>query len=89
MPHFTLPEPSPVDDSILPHVPAQPLNEGPKEEPFVESQDTIMSDSISPSEAEAKRVNLEELFDDEDSDEEFPLSAPQIKSEDISSQEPV
>lgn len=48
-----------------------------------------MSDGISPSESEAKQVNLEELFDDEDSDEEFPSSAPQIKSEDISSQEPV
>ena len=89
MPHSTSPEPSLVDDSILPHVPAQPLNDGPKEEPFVESPDTIMSDGISTLEAEAKQVNLEELFDDEDSDEEFPSSAPQIKSEDISSQEPV
>lgn len=48
-----------------------------------------MSDGVSPSEAEVKQVDLEGLFDDEDSDEEFPSSAPQIKSEDISSQEPV
>ncbi|OCL14118.1 hypothetical protein AOQ84DRAFT_359191, partial [Glonium stellatum] len=89
MSHSLSPDASPVDDDILPHAPPKPLNDAPKEESTLEPQDAIMSDGISPLEAEAKRMNLEELFDDEDSDQEFPSSAPQIKSEETLSQEPV
>jgi DNA primase small subunit len=35
-------------------------------------------------EAEKAKVNLEDLFNDEDSDNEFSSSAPQLKSEEVS-----
>lgn len=37
-----------------------------------ETQDVVMEDDV----AVKPKVNLEQLFDDEDSDEEFPSSAP-------------
>jgi DNA primase small subunit len=50
------------------------------------SQDVAMDDAPSPPAEVKPKVNLEELFDDEDSDEEFPSSAPVVKSEEESSQ---
>jgi DNA primase small subunit len=44
-----------------------------------------MEDASSPVAAEKTRVNLEELFDDEDSDGEFASSAP-VKPEEEASQ---
>jgi DNA primase small subunit len=41
-------------------------------------QDVAMADADEDGE---KKVNLEDLFDDEDSDEEFPSSGPGVKSE--------
>lgn len=47
-----------------------------------------MADAPTPTdeEAEKAKVNLEDLFDDEDSDQEFSSSAPQVRSEEESSQ---
>ena len=50
------------------------------------TQDIAMEDASAPPEAEKSKVNIEELFDDEDSDDEFPSSAPGIKSEEEPSQ---
>lgn len=55
-----------------------------KSEP--ETQDVAMDDVPRPATEEKPKVNLEELFDDEDSDEEFASSAPVVKSEEESSQ---
>jgi DNA primase small subunit len=55
-----------------------------KSEP--ETQDVAMDDASSATGTEKPKVNLEELFDDEDSDDEFPSSAPAIKSEEDLSQ---
>ncbi|KAF2007819.1 prim-pol domain-containing protein [Amniculicola lignicola CBS 123094] len=55
--------------------------------PDLPSQDMSMSDASSPAAAEEQaKVNLEELFNDEDSDNEFSSSAPQVKFEDELSQ---
>jgi DNA primase small subunit len=48
-----------------------------------------MSDAPSPLEAEKTKVNLEELFDDDDSDDEFASSAPPVKAEKSPEQEPM
>jgi DNA primase small subunit len=57
--------------------------------PEPETQDAAMEDAPSPAPApvpaEKSRVNLEELFDDDDSDGEFASSAP-INSEEEASQ---
>jgi DNA primase small subunit len=55
-----------------------------KSEP--ETQDVAMDDAPSATAMEKPKVNLEELFDDEDSDDEFPSSAPGVKSEEELSQ---
>lgn len=78
MPHSVSPDSTPTDDTSR----TVSQMETTKSEP--DTQDISMEDAPSPT---AKpKVNLEELFDDEDSDEEFPSSAPVIKSEDESSQ---
>jgi DNA primase small subunit len=80
MPHSVSPESTLAEDSPRTISQADIV----KSEPG--SQDVAMDDAPSPA-AEAKpKVNLEELFDDEDSDEEFPSSAPVVKSEEESSQ---
>ncbi|KAL6711628.1 p48 polypeptide of DNA primase [Coniothyrium glycines] len=55
-----------------------------KDEPA--SQDVSMDDAPTPPAAPKPNVNLEELFDDEDSDDEFPSSAAVNTSQDDSSQ---
>ncbi|KAF2477921.1 prim-pol domain-containing protein [Lindgomyces ingoldianus] len=82
MPHSISPESTPAEDSSMPHVNAQPL----KSEPSTPSKDIAMSDALSSPEDSKTKVNLEGLFDDEDSDLEFPSSASQIKSEEEPSQ---
>jgi DNA primase small subunit len=78
MPHSTSPESTAADES------SRTTPDVIKPEP--ETQDIAMDDAPSPA-AEAKpKVNLEELFDEEDSDEEFPSSAPVLKSEEELSQ---
>ncbi|KAF2801971.1 prim-pol domain-containing protein [Mytilinidion resinicola] len=89
MPHSVSPEASPVDDTQLPQTSAQPLESVVKEEPTSPTEDVPMSDAPSPSEAAKTKVNLEDLFDDEDSDEEFSSSVPQVKAEKTPEQEPI
>lgn len=52
------------------------------------SQDIAMEDAPSPANGRATtaKVNLEDLFDDSDSDPEFTSSAPQVKAEEEPSQ---
>jgi hypothetical protein len=78
MPHSTTPESTSADEAsgTTPAIV--------KTEP--ETQDVAMDDAPSPAAEQKPKVNLEELFDDEDSDEEFPSSAPVVKSEEESSQ---
>ncbi|KAF2661740.1 prim-pol domain-containing protein [Lophiostoma macrostomum CBS 122681] len=73
---------TPVDDSSRTISQVSTL----KSEPDTQSQDLSMADAPASSDEEAAKtkVNLEDLFDDEDSDNEFPSSAPQIKSEEAS-----
>jgi DNA primase small subunit len=49
-------------------------------------QDLEMADA--PAEADKTRVNLEDLFEDEDSDNEFSSSLPQVKTEEPPSSPP-
>jgi hypothetical protein len=58
--------------------------------PEPETQDVSMEDAPEPTAAEKPKVNLEDLFDDEDSAEEFPSSAPvQMSQEDASQPAPM
>jgi DNA primase small subunit len=78
MPHSVTPESTPGDESrTISQVDTI------KSEP--ETQDVAMDVAPSPP-PEKPKVNLEDLFDDEDSDDEFPSSAPVVKSEEESSQ---
>lgn len=77
MPHSVTPEPTPGGDS------SRTISQATMDP---ESPDIPMADAPSPAEAETTKVNLEELFNDEDSDAEFGSSAPLIKSEEEPSQ---
>ncbi|KAF2739401.1 prim-pol domain-containing protein [Polyplosphaeria fusca] len=79
MPHSITPESTPQEesqDSVTV-----------KAEPETQTQDFDMPDA--PAEADKAKVNLEDLFNDEDSDNEFSSSAPQIKAEQPPSSPPV
>jgi hypothetical protein len=78
MPHSITPESTSVDEAsgTTPTI----------IKPEPETQDVAMDDAPSSAAEQKPKVNLEELFDDEDSDEEFPSSAPVVKSEEESSQ---
>jgi hypothetical protein len=78
MPHSITPESTAADES------SKTTPDDIKPEP--ETRDVAMDDAPSPAAEQKPKVNLEELFDGEDSDEEFPSSAPVLKSEDESSQ---
>jgi DNA primase small subunit len=82
MPHSVTPEATPGEESSRTVSQVDTI----KSEP--ETQDVSMDDAPSPAAEQKPKVNLEELFDDEDSDEEFPSSAPAVKSEEESSQPP-
>ena len=80
MPHSVSPESTPAEDvstneSQVDAVKAEP-----------ETQDVSMEYAAEPTAAENPKVNLEDLFDDEDSDEEFPSSAPVPTSQEDASQ---
>lgn len=75
MPHSITPESTPVDDFSRNVSQVDTI----KSEP--DAQDVVMENAPTPPAAERPKINLEELFDDEDSDEEFASSAPAIKSE--------
>jgi hypothetical protein len=80
MPHSVSPDSTSAEDSSRTISQVDTI----KSEPG--SQDVAMDDAPSPPAEWKPKVNLEELFDDEDSDEEFPSSAPVVKSEEESSQ---
>ncbi|KAJ4349052.1 p48 polypeptide of DNA primase [Ascochyta clinopodiicola] len=85
MPHSISPESTPAEDSSREMSQADDT----KPEPEAEARDATMEDAPSPAStsapAEKPKVNLEELFDDDDSDGEFASSAP-VKSEEEASQ---
>lgn len=80
MPHSITPESTQGDESSRTISQMDSI----KSEP--ETQDVAMDDVPEPAAEDKPKVNLEELFNDEDSDEEFPSSAPPVKSEEESSQ---
>lgn len=85
MPHSVTPESTPAEDSSR----AISQVDAIKSEP--DTQDVAMEDAPTPPPptSEKAKVNLEELFDDEDSDEEFPSSAPVVKEEELSQPAPM
>jgi len=80
MPHSTTPESTPAEESSA--APSQ--GDAIKIEP--ETQDVAMDDAPTPAAADKSKASLEELFDDEDSDEEFASSAPAPTSQEDASQ---
>jgi len=81
MPHSITPESTAGDDS------PNTMSQVDAVKPEPETQDIAMNDAPSPPAAAGKpKVNLEDLFDDDDSDGEFASSAPGVKSEEDSSQ---
>ncbi len=80
MPHSITSESTPAEESSATLSQADAV----KLEP--ETQDVAMDDAPIPAVVEKPKVSLEELFDDEDSDEEFASSAPAPTSQDDLSQ---
>jgi DNA primase small subunit len=80
MPHSVTPESTPADG------PSRTISQVDSIKSEPETQDVSMDDAPSPAAAEKPKVNLEALFEDEDSDDEFPSSAPAVKPEEESSQ---
>jgi DNA primase small subunit len=80
MPHSVSPESTPAEDAsaTVPQVAAVKAE--------AETEDVSMEDAPEPIAIEKPKVNLEDLFDDEDSDEEFPSSAPVPTSQEDASQ---
>ena len=88
MPHAT---PDSTADTSTADDSSRTMSQGDTVKPEPETLDVTMDDAPSSSEpaaavVEKPKVNLEDLFDDEDSDEEFPSSAPGVKSEEDLSQ---
>ncbi|KAF1838397.1 prim-pol domain-containing protein [Decorospora gaudefroyi] len=82
MPHSVTPESTPTDDS------SRTVSQVDTVKPDPETQDVAMEDALTPPETDKPKVKLEDIFDDEDSDEEFPSSAPIATSQDAFSQPP-
>jgi len=82
MPHSISPESTPADET------AQSASQVDNIKPEPETQDVAMEDAPAPAPAAADkaRVNLEELFDEEDSDDEFKSSVPAATSQEDASQ---
>lgn len=80
MPHSVTPESTPADESSA----TVSQTDAVKAEP--ETQDVAMEDAPTAAAVEEPKVKLEELFDEEDSDEEFPSSAPVPTSQEDASQ---
>ncbi|KAF2271561.1 prim-pol domain-containing protein [Westerdykella ornata] len=87
MPHSISPESTPIDDPA-PTTSQIDTASHARSHADVHSQDQdVAMGEADNADAEQSKVKLEELFDDEDSDEEFPSSAPQVKSEDEEEEE--
>lgn len=80
MPHSISPESTPADET------SQPTSQADNIKPEPETQDVAMEDAPAPAAADKAKVNLEELFDDADSDDEFNSSAPAATSQEDASQ---
>jgi DNA primase small subunit len=80
MPHSVSPESTPAED------PSPVGSQGDSIKPEPETQDVAMEDVPAAAAAETNKVKLEELFDDVDSDPEFPSSAPAPTSQEDASQ---
>jgi hypothetical protein len=80
MPHSVSPDSTAADGS------SATISQGDNVKSEPETQDIAMGEEPMPTETEKPKVSLEELFDDEDSDDEFPSSAPAVKYEEESSQ---
>ncbi|PVH94382.1 prim-pol domain-containing protein [Periconia macrospinosa] len=72
MPHSVSPGSTPAEGAT--QTMSQATNHA---EPEIE--DTTMEEAPNPAEAEAAKVNLEDMFDDDDPDDEFTSSAPQFR----------
>lgn len=73
--------------SISPDLtPAQDASQTDNVKPEPETQDVAMEDVPAAATAETSKVKLEEIFDDVDSDPEFPSSAPAPTSQEDASQ---
>jgi DNA primase small subunit len=84
MPHSLTPESTPAEESSATISQADVV----KSEP--ETQDVAMDGVPAPAAVEKPKVNLEELFDDEDLDDEFSSSVPVPPSqEDLSQDAPM
>ena len=80
MPHSVTP------DSTLAEESSTAMSQSDAIKPEPDTQDVAMEDAPTATAVEKPKVNLEELFDDEDSDEEFPSSAPASTSQEDASQ---
>ncbi|KAI4609951.1 hypothetical protein J4E83_008516 [Alternaria metachromatica] len=80
MPHSVTP------DSTLAEESSTAMSQSDAIKPEPDTQDVAMEDAPTATAVEKPKVNLEELFDDEDSDEEFPSSAPAPTSQEDASQ---
>ena len=102
MPHSISPDstPQPTPDSTPEFTPpdesSREMSQVEDVKPEPESPDATMEDAPSlpapaqePAATEKSKVNLEELFDDDDSDGEFASSAPVKSEEDASQPAPV
>ncbi|KAF2200834.1 prim-pol domain-containing protein [Delitschia confertaspora ATCC 74209] len=85
MPHSISQESSIDEDFSMPQADAQPI----KEETTTQPQDVEMADADSPKEEQDAKVNLEDLFNDDDSDGEFTSSAPSQLVKDQSPEQPI
>lgn len=89
MPHSESPESTLAGDATQTVSPDSTLAGDASHTAPSQPEDVPMSDAVdapAAADPEKEKVDLEALFDDEDSDQEFPSSAPQIKAEEESSQ---
>jgi DNA primase small subunit len=80
MPHSITPESTLAEDASM------PVSQEDAIKTEAETQDIKMEDAPTPPVEEKAKVNLEDIFDDEDSDGEFASSAPVPTSQDEPSQ---
>lgn len=95
MPHSVSPEASPAaEDSVLPDAPPEPISEPDQDlssshgDTPTPSNGNAVDGSVKP--VPKEDIKLEDLFDDDEEDEEFPSSsAPDVKMESSPPQEPM
>jgi DNA primase small subunit len=85
MPHSITPESTPANGSSQ-TTSQDPIKMDSENKMEPDNTDIAMADASSAAEEEKAKIDLEGIFDDEDSDEEFPSSAPPVKAEEQPSQ---